>query len=63
MKQLEAADESTIRGWLLDIRVRNIVWAHYVHDLIHRGLIRFDPSAERYVLTVKGEKMLATSGG
>jgi len=61
--QLEAADEKTIRGWLFEIRARNIVWAVYVHGLTHRGLIRYDLKQERYVLTVKGEKFLATTGG
>lgn len=61
--QPKAADEKTVRAWLLEIRARNIVWAEYIHTLTHAGLVRYDTTQERYVPTVKGEKFLATTGG
>lgn len=55
-------NDATIRGWLCEIRNRHIMWANYCQELRDRGLVRFDEGPDRYVLTLAGEKFLATSG-
>mgnify|MGYP000420270262 CR=1 FL=1 len=59
----ERADDGTIRGYLNRIQNRKIMAAVYVHDLLHRGLIRYDTTEERYVLTLRGRNFMAMTGG